>query len=177
MMMLLLAWQLLAAPADVAGWSTLTWGMSLDDVRQRLAIPAEPFPPDPRFQTYAAWTLPEVIAGQPYLAFLYFDREAQRLVSVTLEGHGEVPRRWARLRDLLTDKYGAPTRERGALEWRFPSHAHRPVHGAARRSRLRHLPRDGDDPAGSGQALAAWLGISCARCAKAGASPPLLEEE
>ena len=107
---------------DLAGWQETRWGMT--EVQARKAAGTETRTIDPpvnyRF-LYAPMKVPLKIGAFPLEALLQFSKETRRLQQVLVRSDSDNPALWTLLRDLLTEKYGAPAQLGDKQEWRFPT--------------------------------------------------------
>ena len=108
------------AASDLAGWQTTRWGMTEQEATKALGAEAQRISPPEKFsKAYAPLKVPVQIGGYKLDARLQFSDSTKRLLQVVLSADTNGMEPWATLRDLLTEKYGAPAQVGKAREWRF----------------------------------------------------------
>jgi hypothetical protein len=105
---------------DVLGWQNTRWGMT--EEQAAAALGAQGLRVNPPLK-YAGLHVPLrstiQISGYKMNALLQFSDEKKTLRQVLLTWRTDSIVLWAKIRDLLTEKYGPPAQAGKLSEWRF----------------------------------------------------------
>lgn len=109
-----------ALAADVLGWQNTRWGMTEQQAAAALGGDGRRVTPPEQYQgAYAPLKTTMNIAGHEIEALLQFSNQTKTFEQVLLKSSAGGLNVWAKLRDLLTEKYGPPAQVGDSREWRF----------------------------------------------------------
>jgi hypothetical protein len=111
-----------ASADDILGWQNTRWGMTVDQASVALGSEGRRVEPPEKFKSlYAPLKSRIQISGSDLEVFLQFSDQTKTLKQVLLRSSTGGLSLWDTLRDLLTEKYGAPVQIGKDREWRFKS--------------------------------------------------------
>ncbi len=118
-LIIVLPLQALAAD-DLLGWQNTRWEMT--EVEAAVALGSEAVrtnPPEKFQKMYSPAKVSVRIGAYELVAKLQFSTEDKKLRQVIIQAPNASIELWAKLRDLLTEKYGQPSQAGTLREWRF----------------------------------------------------------
>jgi hypothetical protein len=111
-----------ASADDILGWQNTRWGMTVDQAAVALGSEGRRVEPPEKFKSlYVPLKTKIQISGSDLEALLQFSDQTKTLQQVVLRSSTGELSLWAKLRDLLTEKYGAPVQIGKVREWRSKS--------------------------------------------------------
>jgi hypothetical protein len=111
-----------ASAEDILGWQNTRWGMTVDQAAVALGNQGRRVEPPEKFKNHYAPLKTKIqISGYDLDVLLQFSDQTKTLQQVLLKSSTGGLSLWATLRDLLTEKYGAPIQIGKAREWRSKS--------------------------------------------------------
>jgi hypothetical protein len=109
-----------ALAADVLGWQETRWGMTEEQAAASLGKEGRRVAPPEKFKgLYVPLKATVEISGHKLDALLQFSDQTKTLRQVLLRATTDSLELWAKLRDLLAEKYGPPSQSGKVRLWKF----------------------------------------------------------